>query len=168
MIAYLDMDGVICDFITKYREIRPDVPDSKEKFFYAIEEHRIFANLEKLNNTDRLVSLLFSELSQDVEVQILSSLGTWNKKYAKLVAEQKEEWLDKNGIVCKRNFVNAFSEKKKYATGESFLIDDRVDCFDQFRAAGGHGVLYSDANWSEMRRQIISTVEELKNANVYV
>lgn len=168
MIAYLDMDGVLCDFIGKYKKIRPDVPDTKEKFFYAIKEHRVFATLNKLHDTDKLVRLLFDTLSTDVEVQILSSMGTYNKEYSKLVREQKEEWLDKNGIMCKRNFVHSFSEKKKYANRDSFLIDDRTECVDQFRDAGARAVLYIDNKWLDMKRQIINTVEELKDANLFV
>lgn len=168
MIAYLDMDGVLCDFIGKYKEIRPDVPDTREKFFYAIKEHRVFANLDKLQDTDRLVKLLFGTLSYDIEVQILSSMGTYNKEHSKLVREQKEEWLDRHGIMCKRNFVHSFSEKKKYATRDSFLIDDRSECVNQFLDAGGMAVLYIDNKWTDMKRQIISTVEELKHANVFV
>lgn len=167
MIIYLDMDGVLCDFIGKYRTIRSDLPDSKEKFFLAIKEHRIFATLAKLKDCDKLLFLLFDALKSKAEVQILSSLGTHNKDYAKLVQTQKEEWLDKNNIFCKRNFVNSYSEKKEYANPTSILIDDRIECFYQFRESGGKSVLYIDNKWEDMNKQIISTVENLY-ANLHI
>lgn len=166
MIIYLDLDGVLCDFIGKYRTIRTDLPDTKEKFFLAIKENRIFATLDKLKDCDKLLNFVFNEVN--AEVQILSSLGTYNKEYSALVREQKEEWLDRHNIFCKRNFVNSYSLKKDYATEDSLLIDDRIECHYQFIENRGKSVLYIDNNWSVMKQNIEKAIQEIKNANLHI
>lgn len=156
----LDMDGVICDFMSEYS--KDTSRDTREKFFRAVNERSIFTNLSKLSNADRLLHLLFKEL--DVSVEILSSLGTdKNMEVAVKAASQKLEWLAKNGVVCKANFVTSWRHKQRYATANTIMIDDREDVIETFIEAGGLGVVYDDSDWSSMEVAIRDAVYAVKH-----
>ena len=160
-IIMLDMDGVISDFISVYNSVVPQI-DSKEKFYDAVSVHRIFANLPMLPNAKRLLSLLFDELQ--VEVQILSSMGTYNKEVAMQVAVQKTNWLNTHGInASKVNFVHSWSLKENYSSYRTLMIDDRSDVIESFTKHGGLGVLYDDAKFNTIQNEIIDKVEIIRN-----
>lgn len=150
-IVMLDMDGVISDFITVYNRVVP-VKDSKQKFYDAVTTHKIFRQLPKLPNTDRLLNLLFNELS--VEVQILSSLGTYNKDVAHEVEIQKKEWLSEIGVNVKTNFVYSWSLKENFSSSRTIMIDDREDVIRNFIKHGGQGVLYVDHKFDSLQHEI--------------
>jgi hypothetical protein len=160
-IIMLDMDGVISDFISVYNAVAPSI-DSKQKFHDAVRVHRIFANLPMLPNAKKLLSLLFDELQ--LEVQILSSLGTYNKEVAIDVAAQKTKWLHMHDIkVSKVNFVNSWSLKENYSSSRTLMIDDRSDVIASFTKHGGLGVLYDDAKFNTIKHEIIDKVELIRN-----
>jgi hypothetical protein len=162
-IIMLDLDGVIADFISVYNEVIPPI-DSKEKFYDAVRNHRIFEKLPLLPNAKKLLSLLFDELK--VEVQILSSMGTYNKEVAMQVAAQKTKWLHMHGInASKLNFVNSWSLKENYASYRTLMIDDRSDVIESFTKQGGLGVLYDDAKFSTIQHDIIDKVELIRNTS---
>lgn len=161
---FLDMDGVIADFDKKLAELPPDLT-----FGEMVMEHKIFSQLDLMPNADKLLHLLFKEL--DVNVEILSSMGTYNKKISAQSVIQKEEWLDRHGIFCKRNFVHAARLKANYATPYSIMIDDRDDVALSFANAGSWAVRYRDDKWPVMRDHILSLTEKLqrkKNADLHV
>jgi hypothetical protein len=161
-IIMLDMDGVISDFISVYNEVTPPI-DSKEKFYDAVRVNRIFEKLPLLPNAKKLLSLLFDDLK--VEVQILSSMGTYNKEVAMQVAAQKTKWLHMHGInASKLNFVNSWSLKENYSSHRSIMIDDRSDVIAQFIKHGGLGVLYDDAKFDTIKHEIIENVELIRNS----
>ena len=168
---YLDMDGVISNFMKAYYDVEPHI-DTPKKFHNMVRDYKIFETLEKMPNADKLLNLLFNDL--DVEVEILSSLGTWTQEIAELSAVQKSKWLDKHGIVTTRNFVNSWAEKYKYASPTSIMIDDRHDVIAAFTAAGGVGVQYIDEEWLVMEKKIRMAVArvnqklELTNANLHI
>ena len=160
-IIMLDMDGVIADFISVYNSVVPQI-DSKEKFYDAVRVHRIFANLPMLPNAKNLLSLLFDELQ--VEVQILSSLGTYNKEVALEVAAQKTKWLHMHNInASKLNFVHSWSLKENYSSYRTLMIDDRSDVIASFTKHGGLGVLYDDSKFDTIKHEIIEKVELIHN-----
>lgn len=163
----LDMDGVLCDFMAEYH--KDTSRDTREKFFRAVKERSIFTNLSKLSNADRLLNLLFRDLN--VSVEILSSLGTdKNMEVAEKAAAQKLEWLAKNGVVCKANFVTSWRHKQRYATAHTIMIDDREDVIETFVEAGGLGVVYTDANWGAMEvaiRDAVYAVEHRIDTTVH-
>lgn len=142
MTLYLDMDGVLCDFDTKYAEIYPDLED-KRKFQIAVEEHEIFKNLKPMPDTLQL--LLHVATLKHIHIEILTSVGTFDENVGHKVKLQKAYWLEKNNIPHKPNFVKSKAEKAEYANKKSILIDDRVGCVEPFIAAGGHAILHKNA-----------------------
>jgi len=137
---YLDMDGVLCDFNTEYERLQPILPDSK-KFSHAVLDHRIFENLRSLPDT--LDLLLHVATLSKVNVEVLTSVGTFNEDQGYQAKMQKRSWLDKMNIPHKANFVRSKEEKAKYANENTILIDDSEGCINPFVAAGGFGILHT-------------------------
>jgi len=139
---YLDMDGVLCDFEKEFSKFRdPKVKYDKKIFREAVMTHKIFEDLDYMPNA---IKLLNAVRSLNVDVEILTSVGTHDPMQGAEAARQKTSWLQKHGIMYKPNFVRMFSEKPNYATPTSILIDDRPDCAAPFTKAGGHGILHED------------------------
>lgn len=170
-VVYLDMDGVISDFAHHYYKYEPLV-DTPKKFHTMVSEFSIFEHLYKMPNADKVIDLVFNQL--DVNVAILSSLGTHTPEIAEKVKVQKEAWLDRHGIICPRYFVNSWAYKKQYAATSRVMIDDRHDVIQSFTEAGGLGVQYIDEEWTQMEykiRQAVTRAQQLlkdNNANLYV
>lgn len=157
-LIHLDMDSVISDFMFEYTKIA--MPDSKEKFKHAVLEHRIFEKLPYMPNACNLINLLFQEMNADVV--ILSSLGTWDETVAAAGKTQKEKWLDERGIECPRIFVNSWAVKHVYARPYSIMIDDRADVIENYKASGGHGILYAAEDFENIKHEIVNTYNSLK------
>lgn len=169
-LIYLDMDGVITDFSSEYERLLP-LCSEQNKFLQMVTDFNVFENLKKMPNADKLLHLLFKEL--DVQVCILSSLGTRRTEVAKQSEEQKNFWLDNNGIVCPRKFVTSWDQKCQYGNDYSIMIDDRGDVIDSFVEKGFLGVQYIDSDWTNMEfriRQAVSRIQqkELNDANLHL
>lgn len=144
---YLDMDGVLANFVKRYDELfdEPLTNYRKDKNFddnwTTFVEGDNFATLEKWPGADKLLQFV-DRLREDynIQVEILSSSG--GRKYHDKVADQKTRWLQKHGIGYKTNFVPGRSLKSKYATPDSVLVDDTPEVIDSFIKAGGIGILH--------------------------
>lgn len=136
---YLDMDGVICNFDKAFREISGS-PDDRVRFKTAINDYKIFRHLEYMPDAEELLTHVRSIV--DVDIEILTSMGTFDPFLGKEVKRQKTNWLAERNINYPRNFVRSKVEKSKYATETSILIDDSIGCIDPFVAKGGEGILH--------------------------
>ena len=160
MKVYLDMDGVIADFHAVYSQHVPEPGYNRARFHDLVLKHRIFERLPQMPNAGRLLQLLFVDLA--VPVEILSSLGTHHIDVSNAAARQKTKWLQDQGIEIPANFVKSWAYKHEFATPTSIMIDDRADVIENFRAAGGLGVLYNDKHWDTAERDIRSAVTRAK------
>ena len=152
---YVDMDGVLADFHGEWARSYGEW--SREKFHSAVLNDGIFTKLDLLPNASNLVGLLREYQSAGHAVEILGSLGTFEPLVAEAARIQKLTWLIGKGIHFPTNYVNTFAHKQRYAHAKAVMIDDRSDVIEQFIAAGGHGVIYNDADFSELYlRAIIS------------
>lgn len=157
-LVHLDMDSVISDFMFEYNKIQ--MPESRYKFHHAVKGHNIFMKLPYMPNANALLNLLFGELK--AEVEILSSLGTWDAEISTLAMKQKQHWLAERGIMCRQKFVNSWAVKKDHAMPYSMIIDDREDVVEAYRKAGGHGVVYVAEKFHEQKDEIIEMYNMLK------
>ena len=137
---YLDMDGVLANFEKRFKEIKSHHPDHI-KFRDAVMLHRIFEDLEFMPDTQELLNHV-SKLN-NVNIEILTSMGTFDTQRGFEAKSQKIHWLNKHNIPYKANFVRTKTEKARYATPTSILIDDSVGCITPFNIAGGHGILHT-------------------------
>jgi hypothetical protein len=140
---YLDMDGVLADFNKAYTKIATNLEDPK-RFRTAVMDYHIFEDLEFMPDTHQLLNHV--KKIHDVNIEILTSMGTFNPEQGQAAKTQKLKWLDSHKIDYKANFVRSKIEKAEYATETSILIDDSVGCISPFIRKGGHGILHKNAS----------------------
>jgi hypothetical protein len=154
---YLDMDGVLANFNKKFLAIQSQLPDHK-KFADAVVLHKIFLDLEFMPDTQELLNHV-SKL-HGINVEILTSMGTFDPFRGQEAKQQKMAWLNKNNIPYKPNFVRTKTEKAQYAHPKAILIDDSVGCISPFIRANGHGILHVNA--SETISILDSTILQIR------
>ena len=157
---YLDMDGVLCNFDKAYRQYDPEKTDRK-RFRYAVMDHHIFEDLEFMPDTQELLNYVTK--LDGINIEILTSMGTFDSLQGQAAKYQKMLWLDKKNIPYKPNFVRCKEEKAQYATENTILVDDSIGCITPFNAKGGHGILHTSANSSI--QQIHDTIRGIRGLN---
>mgnify|MGYP003703918363 FL=1 len=142
---YLDMDGVIADFVKRYKELYHMEPREAEKnkkfdhYFNEFIETNQFATLDLMPGAMDAITFL---RKASVPTQILSS--TANEKRYDAISKQKMIWLQTHGITFNPIFVPGKKHKYKYATPDSIIIDDTESVIDDWKKAGGIGILHKD------------------------
>lgn len=159
---YLDMDGVLANFDEAFKALDGS-PVDRVKFKKAVMEDKIFRNLNFMLDTEQLLTHVRS--LKDIDIEILTSVGTYDPFVGQEVRNQKTTWLKERNINYKPNFVRSKSEKAKYALQSvnfipNILIDDSPGCVDPFNAAGGRGILHKTA--AETISFLDSTILQLK------
>ena len=142
---YLDLDGVICDFNKKYKELFDVYPKKAEKdknfdkFFTEFIEQQAFATLDLMPNAIELMDYL---RQTGIDVEILSSTASEHRH--PYIRPQKLKWLKNNQIEFPAILVPGAYLKKELATPTAILIDDTPKNITQWQEAGGIGILYKD------------------------
>jgi hypothetical protein len=150
---YVDMDGVLCDFEKRYKELYGDINDRERRStfrpnFTKFIESGQFATLDPM--PDFLVLKTYLD-SLNVPKEILSSTA-YEETYD-TISEQKLKWLNEHGVTWTPNFVPGKRHKYKYATTDSIIIDDTLSVIEDWRKAGGFAIWHNNA---------FSTVSQLK------
>jgi len=142
---YLDMDGVIADFVKRYKELYQMEPREAEKkkefnkFFDEFIATNQFATLDVMPGAMDAIAIL---RKLNVPTQILSS--TANEERYDDISKQKMVWLQTHGITFNPIFVPGKRHKYKYAAPDKIIIDDTESVIDDWRKAGGIGILHKD------------------------
>ena len=145
-MIYLDMDGVIADFTKRYKELYRMEPKDAEKkkqfdkFFNEFIATGQFAKLDLMPGA--MDGLTFLRKHLTIPTQILSS--TANEARYEDISNQKLIWLQTHGITFSANFVPGKRHKYKFAGPDKIIIDDTQSVIDQWREAGGIGILHKD------------------------
>ena len=157
---YLDMDGVLCNFDKAYRKIDPEKADRK-KFRDAVFIHKIFEDLEFMPDAQELLNYVTK--LDGINIEILTSMGTYDELQGSQAKYQKMTWLDKHNIPYKANFVRAKQEKANFAHDKAILVDDSPGCINPFNSKGGHGILHIKS--SDTIQQIRDTILGISGLN---
>lgn len=142
---YQDLDGCLCDFVKRYKEqyhMEPREAEKKKefnKFFDQFIATKQFETLDLMPGAMEGIDFL-RKLS--IPIEILSS--TANEERYDAIAAQKLVWLKTHNIDFKPNFVPGKKHKWKYAAPDKIIIDDTESVIDQWREAGGIGILHTD------------------------
>jgi hypothetical protein len=141
---YSDMDGVLSDFDKRFMEFSDGIPPGqyeqrkgREEFWKLIDDTvgvPFWAGMDWMsdgkeywNYIEKYNPIILSAPSKKEE-----------SKYGKRI------WKKRNMPNSKMILVPAW-KKKEYANPTSILIDDRADNINQWEAAGGIGILHTDA-----------------------
>ena len=154
---YLDMDGVLCNFDKAYRSLRTHATDGK-RFRSAVMDYQIFEDLEFMPDTQELLNYVTK--LEGINIEILTSMGTFEADQGNEAKRQKQKWLDKWNIPYKANFVRSKEEKAKYAHDRAILVDDSPGCINPFVVKGGHGILHTKS--SDTIQQIHDTIRGVR------
>lgn len=151
------MDGVLTDFDTQFKRytgISSDVYDKTHtvgEFWGEVEKAGIsyWASMPWMPDGKKLWNYI-----KNHDTEILSSPSR-----SKLSKDGKLMWVKTTlNPKPKLNLVKA-SDKQKFATPNSILIDDRVSNINQWNAAGGIGILATRTNIDKVINKIKKYVE---------
>ena len=143
---FLDMDGVLCNFDKAYRKLTEIREKDHKQFRNAVMNYKIFEDLEFMPDAQELLNHV-SKLN-GVQVEILTSMGTFDPDMGNQAKHQKMRWLDSKNIPYKAHFVRSKQEKAMYANPYTILIDDSTGCVKPFEVAGGHAILHTSSKQS--------------------
>jgi hypothetical protein len=140
---YLDMDGVIVDFDRQFREAFDMSPSDfkdafgNEKFWEKIEERGVgfWRGMKWMPGGQEL----YNRVSQHDHYLLSSPSKSDTSKIGKHM--WKKDKTPNTKLILARSY-----NKKNYADKSNILIDDREDNIQQWRDAGGIGILYKSAN----------------------
>jgi hypothetical protein len=141
----VDMDGVIADFVKRYEELFNMSPNKAEKdkrfgkLFDMFIQDNNFATLDLMPGAMEGIEFL---RKSNVPTQMLTS--TANERRHEEIMKQKSIWLQSHGITFNPIFVPGKHLKQNYATPERILIDDTESNINEWRKAGGIGILHKD------------------------
>lgn len=150
---YLDMDGVLCNFDKAYRKLDPEKADRK-KFREAVFTYKIFEDLEFMPDAQELLNFVCK--LDNIDIQILTSMGTFDEIQGNAAKYQKMHWLNSKNIPYKANFVRSKQEKSNFAHENAILVDDSIGCIKPFTEKGGHGILHTRS--SDTIQQLRATI----------
>ncbi len=157
---YFDMDGVIADFGRGIRELcgmeppecNPAPPEYDERMFAAMRKtDRFYFRLHPIDGGLALFKEMRGLYGDRVEILTAVPKPKWNITGADT---DKTDWVEKYiGDSVKVNIVLR-RDKALFAKGPGhILIDDTPANIDDWRAAGGDGLLFTDAD--SARRELV-------------
>lgn len=134
-VVYLDMDGVIADFDSRYDALFERDGSRFLECFTMFVENREFEKLKPMPEYKRLIDYCDENFTH---VYILTSV--FSNTFAPDIIQQKLNWLKDNDIRLPMIPVANASLKATFANENSLLIDDSLNnCTDWFEE-GGHAI----------------------------
>jgi len=148
MIIHLDMDGVLVDFEGYWFELtgrRCDDYDRSEFWKEAVQYPNLYQDLKPLKDAHRLVDGIRALIKgKDAQIEILTALPSMAD--FPLAERHKEECVRKHFSNKWKFKTGPFAvDKQKHAKPGNVLIDDKSRNIDQWKAAGGIGILHTSA-----------------------
>lgn len=152
------MDGVICDFSKRYKELfesdavedyndkRSAVKKKHHERFRQIVADGHFATLDPMPDfQEGLKFLEWINAEHKIPVAFLTSTAT--EEYLNEISRQKKEWLKNNKVRFFPVFVPGKRMKSYYAKPGRILIDDTYSTIQSWELNSGIGIYYK--SWEE-------------------
>jgi len=140
---YCDMDGVLCDFDSRFEQLNPEhltpgeyiAKYSTSKFWKLIDsyEEKFWSEMGWMSDGKQLweyISKYTSTLLSAPSTQASSRFG-------------KRLWVDKNTPGTKL-ILAAADKKQNYSKPNRILIDDKASNVEQWNSQGGIGILHKN------------------------
>ena len=168
MKIYLDMDGVMVDFFTGVNEIF-NIPKPPHKYNW-FEDYNV--SREQLNVV--CGARFFSNLDwmsdgREIEEAVRCTFGSENVYLVTLPMPNSEswmgkvEWVNKHLSLYHKQLIISTAPKSLLAGPDTLLIDDKDQNIEEFRAAGGQGILVPRP-WNELHGWADETLQVVKNS----
>jgi hypothetical protein len=163
---YIDLDGCLCNFEKRFRELFHEPPQvnyplsntaKNKKFkqeFITFIDGKNFATLEPMPDFYQ-AALFLNKISKKFPIYILSS--TARPEYDKEIAAQKTQWLKTYDIHFPTIFVPGKVLKQNYSGKGNVLIDDTLSNVIQWNNRGGIGIRH--INWKNTIKQFNDLLE---------
>ena len=147
---YCDMDGVLCDFEKRFKDLTGLSPDAfrdkngLNKFWETVDKDgvRFWVGIPWMPDGKKLYEYIKPNL-----YALLSAPSSDNSSRL-----GKRLWV-KNNIPGTKLILAAAKNKQDYSEENSILIDDRLDTINEWNAGGGIGILHTSAD---------NTIQQLK------
>ena len=152
---FSDMDGVLTDFEGRFEKYSDGLPPrdyekkfGKDKFWELVDGEGVafWGGMPWMSDGER-----YWDYIKDYDTELLSSPSRSNTSRL-----GKRLWVRNNMPGVKLTLAQAYL-KKNYAAPNHILIDDRKSNIDEWRAAGGIGILHTSA---------ADTIQQLKKLGI--
>jgi len=153
-VLYLDMDGVLADFEGWAADTFGEHEWKREinlpNWGLFTKYTNIFSLLPLMPGAIELYNHCVDIMEDKNQVQILTALPQRSPEMLQTAAQHKIEWARKHISKDVRVRFGPFAKDKKFHVHQSddVLVDDVSSNIEEWRAAGGHGILHLDAQRS--------------------
>ena len=146
---YCDLDGVLCDFDEQFKKasngIHPRQFEDKygtPRFWSLVigKGIQFWENMPWTSDGQKLWNAI-----KNYKPIILTAIPQGNKE---TTSNGKQNWVKHNLGQNVKVIIGRAKDKQQYANATSILIDDREKNIMQWEAAGGIGILHTNANSS--------------------
>lgn len=150
---FVDMDGVLSDFYTRFKsryKVIPEVDynaETKKVYtgqFHKFVEDKHFETLDPMPDLDLGLEFL-RELHKQIPICILTS--TAREEYLNELSRQKRSWLKEYEIEFHPVFVPGKRYKHYYSKPGRVLIDDTASNIEEWQTMGGIGIYHT--SWAQ-------------------
>jgi len=156
---YLDMDGVLCDFVSAVVDKYIYNPTKNTINWDMLKSlgSKFWADLQWIREGQRLYAWLYKFcIEQRITLCILSSIGFREGKVG------KQQWLEKNVTINPMciYFVDKNSDKIHFAEKNALLIDDYGKNVERFIQAGGQAIKFNNNAKEVVKKIQLITTED--------
>ena len=153
---YCDMDGVLCDFDSRFKEINPEkLSPSQYTNKYGVD--KFWATIDGIG-VKFWVGIKWMSDGKELWDYIKDKQPTLLSAPSKDPSSRlgKRLWV-KNNLPGTPLILASADKKQNYAKGNRILIDDRPDNVSQWRSKGGIGILHTNT---------ADTIKQLQNIGI--